>query len=201
MGLLDSLLGSIRMDDPVRGTAQVVSVSSYDGDATWQNCRMNLVVQADGVPATAVTHDAIVAAKKWPWPGQTLPVVVDRGKPQRIKIDWDQIENSGDRASRSAEALAAQLRGEASPPGATPAAPFGNVSVINLSGHPPTEDQLAKLRMLGIDPGIVSTTPPAPAQGGHDVVDELSRLADLHTSGALTDEEFATAKKRLLDAL
>jgi Short C-terminal domain len=197
VGLLDSLLGSIRMDDPVRGTAQVVSVSSYDGDATWQNCRMNLVVQADGVPATAVTHDAIVAAKKWPWPGQTLPVVVDRSNPQRMKVDWGQIENSGDRASRNAEALAAQLRGEA-PQGGTP---FGNVSVLNLSGHAPTEDQLAKLRMLGIDPGLVSTTPPTPAAGGHDVVDELSRLADLHRSGALTDDEFAKAKKRLLEAL
>jgi hypothetical protein len=207
--LLDSILGSIRMEDPVSGTAQVVSVSSYDGDATWQNCRMNLVVQADGVPATAVVHDAIVAAAKWPSPGQTLPVAVDRANPQRVKIDWDQVERSGDRASRDAEQLAAQLRGEApempgaAQPGQAPRLadmPFTSM-VMNLSGHPPTEEQLAKLRMLGIDPGRIATTPPAAANDDHDVVDELSRLADLHKSGALTDAEFATAKKHLLEGL
>jgi hypothetical protein len=37
----------------------------------------------------------------------------------------------------------------------------------------------------------------APATGGPPV-DELERLAQLHSSGALTDEEFASAKARLL---
>jgi RND superfamily putative drug exporter len=200
VGLLDSILGSIRMDDPVRGTAQIVSVSSYDGEATWQNCRMHLVVQADGVPATPVEHHAIVAAAKWPWPGQTVPVVVDRGNPQRLKIDWDTVEDSSSRAARSAEELAAQLRGEGAPAGAAPGI-FGGATVINLSGHAPTEEQMAKLRMLGIDPGQIATTPPTAAEGDHDVVDELSRLADLHKSGALTDAEFAQAKKRILEGL
>jgi hypothetical protein len=36
--------------------------------------------------------------------------------------------------------------------------------------------------------------PPAPA----DPVDELKRLAELHASGALTDEEFAAAKAKIL---
>ena len=31
-----------------------------------------------------------------------------------------------------------------------------------------------------------------------DLVDELERLAALHESGALTDEEYAAAKRRLL---
>ena len=38
---------------------------------------------------------------------------------------------------------------------------------------------------------------PAPA-GADDVIDKLQRLADLHTSGALTDEEFTAQKKKLL---
>ena len=37
---------------------------------------------------------------------------------------------------------------------------------------------------------------PAPA----DPVDELKKLAELHASGALTDEEFATAKAKILGA-
>jgi Short C-terminal domain len=37
---------------------------------------------------------------------------------------------------------------------------------------------------------------PAPASTGE--VDELSRLAQMHESGALTDDEFAAAKAQLL---
>lgn len=40
-----------------------------------------------------------------------------------------------------------------------------------------------------------ATTPPLPAR---DLADQLRTLASLHSSGALTDEEFAAAKKRLL---
>jgi phospholipase/lecithinase/hemolysin len=41
--------------------------------------------------------------------------------------------------------------------------------------------------------------PPAPAQtAGPSLMDQLSQLAELHKSGALTDDEFATAKAKLL---
>jgi len=45
----------------------------------------------------------------------------------------------------------------------------------------------------------VPPAPPAPAAttAGSDI-DELQRLAELHTSGALTDDEFATAKAKIL---
>lgn len=208
MGLLDSILGSIRMDEPVPGTAQVVSVSHYDGDATYQNARMDLVVQAEGVPATHVQHHALVAAAKWPSPGQVLPVTVDRANPQRLKIDWDQIEDSGTQAARSAEALAAQLRGEGGQGATGMGALFGGATVINVSGREPTEEQKAKLRMLGIDPSqIGGTTAPGQAASGappppeDDIVEQLSKLADLHTSGVLTDAEFAAAKTRVLQGL
>jgi hypothetical protein len=39
--------------------------------------------------------------------------------------------------------------------------------------------------------------PPAPSQGT-DVTAELKRLADLHAQGALSDEEFAAAKSKVL---
>jgi Short C-terminal domain len=40
---------------------------------------------------------------------------------------------------------------------------------------------------------------PAPAAGGgDDTMAKLQQLADLHTSGVLTDEEFAQAKAKLL---
>ena len=39
--------------------------------------------------------------------------------------------------------------------------------------------------------------PPAPTTGDTDV-DELKHLADLHDSGALTDDEFTAAKAKIL---
>lgn len=46
------------------------------------------------------------------------------------------------------------------------------------------------------------TSPPAPATSGpnnpEDLVAQLRSLGELHTSGVLSDEEFATAKRQLL---
>jgi hypothetical protein len=38
----------------------------------------------------------------------------------------------------------------------------------------------------------------AAAPGTEDVIAQIEQLSALHTSGALTDEEFAAAKKKLL---
>jgi hypothetical protein len=39
---------------------------------------------------------------------------------------------------------------------------------------------------------------PAPAPAGGDTTEQLSQLAQLHASGALSDEEFTAAKAKLL---
>jgi len=43
-----------------------------------------------------------------------------------------------------------------------------------------------------------SVKDPVPARGGAGIADELERLAALHNSGALDDEEFRAAKARIL---
>jgi hypothetical protein len=40
--------------------------------------------------------------------------------------------------------------------------------------------------------------PPPAATSGRSDVDELTRLADLHTAGTLTDAEFSAAKAQIL---
>ena len=40
--------------------------------------------------------------------------------------------------------------------------------------------------------------PPPPAAGGSDVIGELKKLAEMKQAGLLTDDEFATAKAKLL---
>ena len=58
------------------------------------------------------------------------------------------------------------------------------------------------------DPVVVAQTavqegpavaPPAGAQASADVVMAIAKLAELHDMGAVTDEEFATLKARLID--
>ena len=46
-------------------------------------------------------------------------------------------------------------------------------------------------------PGPPGPVPPPPADGG-ELADQLFRLADLHSTGLLTDDEFTAAKARLL---
>ena len=42
--------------------------------------------------------------------------------------------------------------------------------------------------------------PPAPAPSADDATSELERLASLHQSGVLSDDEFAEAKQKVLSA-
>ena len=174
MGLFGDMLKGIRMQDPVRGHAQVVSCTGHHGEGIYQNCRMQLVVQAPGVPATSVQQNDLVRHDRWPFPGTTLPVTVDRANPQKVKIEWDEVESSKDRSKRNADALAAAMRGEAPAGGAGPGGLGGllggaNVQVVNMSGRDMSqlsEEQKAKLRTLGIDPATLAgqgpTAPPAP---------------------------------------
>jgi hypothetical protein len=203
-----------KMKDPVRGTAQVVS-SSLPPHATHGRCKMHLVVQADGLDATAVEHGAwIVPTDRWPYPGEVLPVTVDRLNPERIDIDWDEVPKAGEQSAAQAEALAAQLRGETTP--AVDSATGGLVDQlqqmfpgahIEVQGGtaadlpPGTLSQLEQALGMDLDAdGHVRTASPAASGGepGKDRIAQLERVAALHKAGALTDEEFAAEKRRIL---
>jgi hypothetical protein len=174
---------------------------------------MQLVVQGDGVPATAVEHHGLAHHSRWPSPGMVLPVTVDRSDPSRLKIEWDEMEASSDRSRRTAEGMAAAMRGEGAPGGAMPGG-LGGAQVINLSGRDLSqlsEDQKAKLRMLGIDPSALAAAqgaqpaaspPPEPAAAGGDMddrLDQLERLARLREQGLLTEDEFMQQKRLILE--
>ncbi len=213
MGLKDLLKGGGgAMSDPVRGTAQVVAASMNRGRGILQMCTVQLVVQADGVPPTAISYQGLVHRDRWPMPGMVLPVTVDRADPQRVEIEWDEVQSSRDRSRQSAENLAAMMRGEGDPQ-RSPVGAAGGPMVVNLSGRDlskMSEEQRAKLRMLGIDPdtlagqqgGPIPPPPPAPP-AEDDAVDErlarLERLAKLKEQGVLTDEEFQAQKRRILE--
>ncbi len=117
MGLLGHMFGGLRMKDPVQGSAQVVSCSGHRGDRLMQNCRLQLVVRGDGVPAKAIEHHGLVHRERWPSPGMTLPVTVDRANPNRVRVRWREVESSRDRALRSAAELTSARRPDSEEPG------------------------------------------------------------------------------------
>jgi hypothetical protein len=178
----------------IRGTAQVTSCSQYQGRGVYSMCRMQLIVQGEGVAPTAVEFEGLVHRKRWPQPGMTLPVTVDPANPQNVSIEWDEVPDSRDRSRANAEAMAAMMRGEGAAVGG-----LGGAQVINLSGGQLTEEQAAKLRMLGIDPGAVQgAAAPAPRPEPDEQLAKLERLGALRASGVLTEEEFEEQKRRLL---
>jgi len=60
------------------------------------------------------------------------------------------------------------------------------------------EEQDARINTLETQQSVPAQAGPAPAGPAPSIADELSRLAQLHQSGALTDQEFADAKAGLL---
>lgn len=96
-----------------------------------------------------------------------------------------------------------------------PAAVLGQI----LSGHGPVGELVAQIKAdpqafrarimaqaqaAGVSTVVMSPQWSAPPTGGPrqpahvDVIDELTKAADLHQHGALTDAEFAALKKKLL---
>ena len=178
MGLLGDWAKSKRMKQPVRGAAQVVSASMPPYNATSSNCSMHLVVRAEGLEPTAVEHSAMVSVKRWPTPGMTLPVTVDLADPTRIKIDWDNVQTGEQTAMQQAEQMAEMMKGGA---GAT-----AQGAGMDLG---------AAIQQAAAAAGRQAQ--PAP----DDVAGQIEKLSQLHDSGALSDEEFAAAKRKLLEGL
>jgi hypothetical protein len=158
-----------KLKDPVEGSARVVSCGggSYE-NAAFTRCWMSLVLSAAGIEPYTVETTKLVRSTKHPYPGMVLPVTIDRSRPDRFEIDWDQVPTRKEAARQQTEQAAEAMRS-------------GETAV----------DQLQDLL-----PGATIHV-----EGDRDdPVDQLERLAELHQSGALTDEEFAAAKRRLLDS-
>ena len=176
MGLLGDWAKSKRMSQPVRGTAQVVSASMPPYDATSSNCSMHLVISAEGLEPTPVEHTAMASVKRWPTPGVTLPVTVDLADPTRLKIHWDDVQTQEQTAMQQAEQMAEMMKG-----GAT-----GQGAGMDLS---------AAIQQAAAGAGQ-QANPDA-----DDVAGQIEKLSRLHDSGALSDVEFADAKRKLLEDL
>jgi hypothetical protein len=168
MGFFDDLANGInglihptRITDGVRGTAEVISATGYYGGAIYQNCRMELVVEGPGIPATAVSMTALVHRMHWPHAGVVLPALIQRGDPQQVEILWDETVDSRSAARARAEQVAAERRGErptplqAAGPGfiGTGIPGLGAGASVQIVGDVSkiTPEQKAKLKAMGVD--------------------------------------------------
>ena len=209
MGLLRALFPK-KIKDPVDGTAQIVSCSGTSDHATHQTCRMQLVVNVEGIEPFALDHTQILKVSRWPHPGMSIPVTVSRSDPMNLRLDFDAIPDWQDAGMDRAEQIAAAMRGDADAvtPQITPLPGDGTVQVVNLSGDPAAAEQaIAKVEQAtGMDlnadgkigPGAPPASGAAPPAAGDDRIGQIERLAKLRDSGALSDQEFEAEKARLL---
>jgi hypothetical protein len=83
---------------------------------------MDCVVSGPGIEPQAVVHHGYTKVSKWPSPGDTLPIVIDRKDPKHFTIKWDQLTTGHQQAMERAEAVAAQMRAGQSASGSASAA-------------------------------------------------------------------------------
>lgn len=219
MGWFD---GFKRIKDPVRATAQIVSTTAAPDSATSGTCRMHLVVSVPGHASYAIDDEFIVKVKKWPSPGQTLPLEASQSDPTRFKVLWDEIPDWDVGAAAQAEKLAAAMNQE-------PPTTQVSSSMVMINGRPATPEELKQYEaMTGMDldgdgriaggaaapggglQGMIAGAMAAAQQGmpagpdqpgkADDRVAALERLAALKASGTITEAEFQTEKARILDS-
>jgi hypothetical protein len=88
-----------RIRDGMSARAVVVGSPRYLGSGdgwvsigtTRVSVRLRLAVRLNGRPPFSVDHTCRAPADKRPFPGQILPVLVDRSNPERLAVDWDAI--------------------------------------------------------------------------------------------------------------
>ena len=102
-----------RMQDPVSGTLTVTGISERNPEYSWQMAQITGVVSGPGLDPQAVRREGLMRTAYWPKPGQVLPVVVDRAKPDFFVIEWTKVKADSDAAMDEAQRLAAAMRSEA----------------------------------------------------------------------------------------
>ena len=100
-----------RIRNGLSARAVVVGAPRYLGSGdgwaaigtTRVSVRLRLAVRLTGRPPYAVDHTCRAPVDKRPLPGQILPVLVDRGNPERLAVDWDACPTLAERADRLIE--------------------------------------------------------------------------------------------------
>jgi hypothetical protein len=87
----------LRIANPVRGQALVVSADCGYSVMSWWTATIQLLVSVAGRRPTLVSHRCVVERGKDLVDGFTVPVDVDRHDPRRLTIRWDEVPTISER--------------------------------------------------------------------------------------------------------
>jgi hypothetical protein len=173
----DKLKNLLNVDikDGLPGSAVVQSSSVPTEAARSYNVSMWLDVYVEGREPYRVKHECMVKAGKHPWPGTTLPVIVDREKPDRIDIQWEQLQTVDERMAEGGPAPTAA----------------GHPQLIDLRGTELADQLRGALKAAG-------AAPEGRSNMVEDRIAQLERLSKLRESGVVSEAEFEAEKARIL---
>jgi hypothetical protein len=99
-----------RYEEPVEGSLRVVGATQLDPGVLRAPCRITYVIQAEGIEPFSGEAEVEAWTRRWPSPGEDLPVVFDRRHPERLRIEWDKVAGDADAARPRADRPAAGAR-------------------------------------------------------------------------------------------
>ena len=77
--------------DAVRGRVTVVAASAPAPRGRYQECMLDVTVEADGIPPTAVRQALVFPVKMWPREGDSVPARISRSRPEVFEADWERL--------------------------------------------------------------------------------------------------------------
>jgi hypothetical protein len=79
------------MADAVPGLVRVVSASEPASRGRYQECRLELIAEAPGIPHTTVATSVVTRPQTWPRVGMRLPARISVSRPTAVEVDWDAL--------------------------------------------------------------------------------------------------------------
>jgi hypothetical protein len=189
----------------IPGKATIVEMGALDRGGTSFNLPMTLQVHVEGITPYEVEDQWLVKAKDCVGLSDSIPVKVDPHNHHKVAIDWEGVRAQYER--HKAERQEALASGNTAMVGGATVTVQGG-ELIDASRHPELARQIEQaMRQAGISfdqdgsefGGADTGFAWQPAEeSGDDVISQLERLSALRASGALTDDEFESQKRRIL---
>ncbi len=77
------------MADAVAGRVTIVSASAPQGRRRYQECDVELIAEAPGIPPTTVRQQVVFGRSLWPRAGYVLPARISRTHPEVLEVAWE----------------------------------------------------------------------------------------------------------------
>lgn len=79
------------MADAVTGRVRVLSASEPARRGRYQECQVELAVEAPGIPTTVARQALVFPRNRWPRAGDIVPARISRSQPDALEADWERL--------------------------------------------------------------------------------------------------------------